>query len=236
MEKFREFLMKQTSLHAKPATMWLLNEEVDNDNLFSQSFTSKFTDLKYFPNIRGKQKLGFRHKHPHLVSFIFISFVTDFQTQNKFNDLVQTITTMGNRRKDKFIFIGNSEDCLQQIFRDKIVSGLRKTYGYDYSTGNLLVEPVSFDPSGSMNKLEDPSQYWLYRIGLDESLPVNEQFDGTQFRMFWETSKGTISPLNMDRSSRRCCQKRKSIRPWNHIRILLCLVSYLRLCRIFRFR
>jgi len=66
---------------------------------------------------------------------------------------------MGRKRKDKFFFIGNSQDCLQQIFKNKILSGLRKKYGYDYSTGNLLVEPVSFDPSGAMNTLEDPSQW-----------------------------------------------------------------------------
>jgi len=135
-------------------------------------------------------------------------------TEGPLNELVQTIATMGNRRKDKFIFIGISqEDCLQGILKNKFVSGLRKKYGYDTSTGNLGIEPLSFDPSGSMVKLRDPSQWkpnsiicdkfngvhlrisgpilphWVYRLSSDGSLPVHEQFDGTPFRIFWEASK-----------------------------------------------
>lgn len=160
-----------------PKTMFFYNGHAASnqtpENLVTDdSLENVLPDLEgypasYLPLIIGNFGKTIRKVHTHLTSFIFLAVLNTPPEMEKF------IHDNGNRRRDRFIFVG-AEPSLQILFRTEVIRGLKDKIGLvvtpqllsddDPTSVQLLIDPIVYNPRGQMESAFLPHGQDLFQI------------------------------------------------------------------------
>ncbi|XP_035710421.1 uncharacterized protein LOC118436422 [Folsomia candida] len=158
-------VQNQVSLHNfHPKTIWFYNGytfhpnvrratggfPLDENHLEDMLPNLERPENVFLPLIIGDFGKDVRKIHTDLYSFIFLAILKTPL------ELEEFIKINGNRRRDRFIFVGK-EPSLSNLFHSEVIKGLKDKVGLTIPkhgmTTELLLDPVIYNPSGEMVKV-----------------------------------------------------------------------------------